>query len=467
MIQTLAQLQAEITVCVTTIDGPERVARLINSIRQLYPSIRIIVGERTNNSLKSPLVSTDADVHFFPYNFSASATKNAIVALVDTKYFLQCDDDYIFSSETDLSHAHNVLEADQSIAIVGGMLFDIYDIDQFNEKNPRKWEKIFIYNKRHRQLVLSPIRLELRMALNAQSSRYHTCDSVLNFALMRTICFHRGTIKWDPLIEDSAENEDFYLWIKTQASGIKVAYCPDMFAYHHIEKGSGSSNINLPERMNGWSEFRKKWDIDDVIDKGDGNIQYTNAISLNSYNLPFDVFLPYYGSRDLESKRQLPENALGIDTNWNLYHTSQNFGSAGGLFLNRSNGQLIAFFDHDIHETWANNNNNTWKNQPLEFQMRAHALNLQFRDIEKKLQQYNQGYQSFPVLREGSMEHFVQLRDNSILMRLLFRADGRPVKALRILLFRSDSEPRQIFKRIVRKKNGIPRTIFKIWLYKG
>jgi len=52
----------------------------------------------------------------------------------------------------------------------------------------------------------------------------------------------------------------------------------------------------------------------------------------------------------------------------------------------------------------------------------------------------------------------------SLLEKLLFRTDGRPIKPLRRLLFHKSGEPRESFRFLVLHKNGKSRRAFSYWL---
>jgi len=56
------------------------------------------------------------------------------------------------------------------------------------------------------------------------------------------------------------------------------------------------------------------------------------------------------------------------------------------------------------------------------------------------------------------------LLDRSILEKLFFRVDGRPVKWLRRLLFHKSNKPRKLFRTLVSHKNGEPRRAFSYWM---
>lgn len=56
------------------------------------------------------------------------------------------------------------------------------------------------------------------------------------------------------------------------------------------------------------------------------------------------------------------------------------------------------------------------------------------------------------------------LRGRSIVEKLFFRVDGRPIKPLRRLLFHNSGKPRSLFRILVQHRNGDPRRAFSYWL---
>ena len=70
-------------------------------------------------------------------------------------------------------------------------------------------------------------------------------------------------------------------------------------------------------------------------------------------------------------------------------------------------------------------------------------------------------------LRDSFLEFESQARyifKRSLLEKLFFRIDGRPVKPLRRTLFHNSGAPRKMFHRLVFHRNGKPRRAFSRWL---
>jgi FkbM family methyltransferase len=68
----------------------------------------------------------------------------------------------------------------------------------------------------------------------------------------------------------------------------------------------------------------------------------------------------------------------------------------------------------------------------------------------------------------GELKASVQyILKRSLLEKLFFRVDGRPIKPLRRLLFHNSTKPRSLFRILVLRKSGKPRRAFSYWLNSG
>jgi hypothetical protein len=56
------------------------------------------------------------------------------------------------------------------------------------------------------------------------------------------------------------------------------------------------------------------------------------------------------------------------------------------------------------------------------------------------------------------------LRKRSLIEKIFFRVDGRPIKLLRRILFHNSETPRSLFRILVVRRNGEPRRAFSYWL---
>ncbi len=280
-----------LTIVIVTIDRPRSVIRLVRSIIARYPGVKILVGVQSDGCEEASLSNIGADVYRFPFDFGLSATRNAVITHVATKYFLLCDDDFIFDRDTDVAPAVDILNANPEIGIVGGLLYDIDAEDKPNKQTPRTWEKLILLNKEQRAMILVPITSIPVSPTYSGIWRYFITQTVMNFAAMRTDLFHTGVLSWDPRFKIDGEHEDFYLNIMRYAPHVVVAYCPSMFAYHnHSRAHYGPHYESLRDRRDGVRLLAEKWNIDKVVDIWGVVGKVRDGVTLSAYPCPHDFF---------------------------------------------------------------------------------------------------------------------------------------------------------------------------------
>lgn len=112
-------VETDVTLIVKTFERPECIQRLIASIRQFYPNIRIIVVDDS----RKPTPISDTEYHTLPFATGTSIGRNLAVSKVVTKYFMTLDDDFVFTPQTDLQARYGVLEH-TDIDMVGTNVID-------------------------------------------------------------------------------------------------------------------------------------------------------------------------------------------------------------------------------------------------------------------------------------------------------------------------------------------------------
>lgn len=253
-----------VTICITTFQRPDCASRLLESIRRQHPDVSILVAEQVGEKGESDRVSFErygAIVVERPYDDGVTASRNAMVRQVSTPYFVICDDDFVWSGETDLSLPLNVLQSAPQIAVVGGKLYDNFD-NRLSKENPRHWERWLIHDRKTRTLFEIPIdATELQMRTIGNETVF-CVDTVMNFAMMRTSAFSEG-LAWDEQFKSNGEHEDFYLHLKENTK-FEVVYHPEFVAYHcPVATGQYAT---LRNRTVGWKRFGEKWNLRYLVD---------------------------------------------------------------------------------------------------------------------------------------------------------------------------------------------------------
>jgi hypothetical protein len=487
-------LRSDVTIVVATIDQPQAAIRLVQSIRQRYPNICILVGEQISDPDTSILKSIDADVLFFPYDHGVAATRNDLVSRVLTEYFILCCDDFIFGKRTDYTPAIEILDNHKTIGVVGGLLFDIYDNDDLNEMAPIYFEKWININEDRKSMLLIPIAYELPEYYYLNNWRYLYADTVLDWAVMRTCLFHNGALGWDVRFKAAGEREDFYLQRKLTAPHVKVVYCPDLVAYRNQASGRYGDNYQDHSRLSGWADFRRKWNIDRVIDVSQAGGYCINTIDAMVYSAAIS-YHDFIGQLN-EREKWIDPNAVDFDVNGRLYCRSFWPESASrrdrsDLFLCERTGEFHVVRSADgeqeaeaaraqletrLQEAEAARAQLETRLQEAEaaraqLETRLQEAEAARAQLETRLQEAEARARATEVfLRHATESRNELIRENGYLKdrtaweRLFFRTSGKPIKLLRRVLFHNNGKPRGLFRKYVLDSAVRPSGALHYWM---
>lgn len=256
-----------ISICVATVRRPYCIQRFINSVRANFPEIPIIVGdqEKPNQYLHAYYEAAGAKVVYVGQDAGVGVARHAAIAKVQTEYILFCDDDFIFSNETQLDAPLQILEHDRDIDIVGGAVRDLIGRIDAPFSTVRRWEQFFALDRKRRIVLTTMIDSFTPQKKEVDGVPYFLADTVLNWKLVRRSAFERGA-GWDPRFKCNGEHSDFYFNIK-ENTNIGVAYCPYFTVYHHSPEDY--SYIVKREDQDGFKRLAEKWGIDEVLDIDD------------------------------------------------------------------------------------------------------------------------------------------------------------------------------------------------------
>ena len=253
-----------VTICVNTVDRPYCIQRLIKSIRAVYPSIAIILADQNppEPAMEAFCDAMNVKVVRMPYGSGVGAGRNAAARHVETEFILYCDDDFLFSEETDFSPLIRIFEADPEIDILGGLVRDICGRLESETWQVRRWEFFLIRDRTRGILLRTDIDCFSPQRKEVAGTPYFATDTALNWKLCRRVTIERGAV-WDPRFICNGEHEDFYLNVK-ENTDVKVAYCPSMIVYHHSPEDIGYA----PKRnaMEGLRLFGEKWELSEYVE---------------------------------------------------------------------------------------------------------------------------------------------------------------------------------------------------------
>ena len=248
-----------------TMERPVAAQRFVRSARLMFPDVPIYVADQSRalGPMAEFYEAERVTVVRMPFDAGLSASRNALVAAMDVDYFALCDDDFILGPATTFTSAISVLEQDEALGVVGGML---HDYDGAAERI-RNWEMFFDHDERNGRFTATPIYNYPPIARRLAGETVYLCDAVMNFAVFRKAMFS-STICWEERIKINGEHEDFYLNLKKH-SHYRVAYLPALAALHwHVRQHGDYKSLRL--RDEGWREFMRKWELSSHLEIGTG-----------------------------------------------------------------------------------------------------------------------------------------------------------------------------------------------------
>uniref|UniRef100_A0A9J8BI65 Beta-1,4 N-acetylgalactosaminyltransferase n=1 Tax=Cyprinus carpio carpio TaxID=630221 RepID=A0A9J8BI65_CYPCA len=111
-----------VTIATKTFLRYDKLQDLINSIRQFYPTITIVIADDTEEP--KPVTGPYIEHFIMPFGKGWFAGRNLAVSQVATKYVLWVDDDFIFTSSTKLEKMVDILER-TTLDLVGGAVREV------------------------------------------------------------------------------------------------------------------------------------------------------------------------------------------------------------------------------------------------------------------------------------------------------------------------------------------------------
>jgi GT2 family glycosyltransferase len=264
----MASVSPWLALCFATIERPQVVQRLVQSVRRYFPDLPIYAADQSRHlaAMSSFYAENKVRVLHMPYDIGVTASRNKLAREIDADYFVLCDDDFILGPQTSFRDAVRILETHLEIGVVGGRLYDFGW--NSNQERIRHWELFLQYDRQQKILFSIPIYELAPKVRQLGGVRFYLCDAVLNFAVFRRSMFAKG-VQWDERFKSNGEHEDFYLNLKVNSS-YRVAFLPTMVAYHHHPEEYRAYIARLRERNEGWRRFFEKWDLEQHVELGLG-----------------------------------------------------------------------------------------------------------------------------------------------------------------------------------------------------
>lgn len=132
----------DVTIIVKTLEREEHLKNLLYSIRKLRFNGPIFIADDSRITYKEIIINTfpDLNIKYFelPYDSGTSIGRNYMLNKVTTKYFVLCDDDFIFESRTRIPLMLQILK-NNKLDILGGVFREYLP----KTKLHHKWHKLF------------------------------------------------------------------------------------------------------------------------------------------------------------------------------------------------------------------------------------------------------------------------------------------------------------------------------------
>ncbi|KAM8755034.1 beta-1,4 N-acetylgalactosaminyltransferase 1a [Acanthopagrus schlegelii] len=115
-------ISALVTIATKTFLRYDKLKDLIDSIRQYYPTVTIVIAD--DNKHPQPVTGPHIEHYIMPFGKGWFAGRNLAVSQVTTKYVLWADDDFIFTANTKLERMVEILER-TTLDLVGGAVREV------------------------------------------------------------------------------------------------------------------------------------------------------------------------------------------------------------------------------------------------------------------------------------------------------------------------------------------------------
>ncbi len=281
---------ADTTVCVTVLFRFHLLERFLESVRQYYPEIAIVVADNSFHPIdwggdeflrfREIVCRYAARPVLLPFNSGVSATRNAAVAAAETPYVIVCEEDFQFTSRTKLEKMLRPIRAGLA-DVVGGLEQYTNPANGWLQASvpPDKPATVqyaadvdFIGEAPHRQLQFSPVDHESRTQLAGVVCR--RADVIHNFYAAARSAYLQSPC--DPALK-VCEHLDHFLRLKRDAA--RVYYTPEAIVEHHTPDGLADQRF-LAARLTGQNYHRpfcENWQVDPQ-----GTTDYGGFIQLTS-----------------------------------------------------------------------------------------------------------------------------------------------------------------------------------------
>lgn len=250
------KFESDITILIKTLEREAHLIQLLNSIIHYNFSGPIIIADDSivpyKDSILNKFPQLDIQYIELPYDTGTAEGRNRMLEIVQTPYFLLCDDDFVFDRRTRIPLMKKLLE-NNKLDILAGVFI------QHNRKTRiGKYSiKINEYLRKIGWILPSNSIYEYYAGLIINSDRISLysipysdpitiCDLTHNFFLARTEKV-KSFGGWNPILK-GGEHQNFF--IRAKIAGLKVGTTRKCGVVHDQWTGNSIEYQNLRNRGN-------------------------------------------------------------------------------------------------------------------------------------------------------------------------------------------------------------------------
>ncbi|XP_077897201.1 beta-1,4 N-acetylgalactosaminyltransferase 2 [Ictidomys tridecemlineatus] len=219
------KLRNLVTIATKTFLRPHKLKVLLQSIREYYPDVTVIVADDG----KKPLEIKDDYVEYYtmPFGKGWFAGRNLAISQVTTKYVLWVDDDFVFNNKTKIEMLVDVLEKTELDVVGGSLMGNTFQFKLLLEQS-EAGDCLHKRNGWFQRLDGFP--------------RCVVTSGVANFFLAHTERLLR--VGFDPRLQRVAHSEFFIDGL----GSLLVGSCPDVVVGHQSRSPSKDSELAALEK---------------------------------------------------------------------------------------------------------------------------------------------------------------------------------------------------------------------------
>ena len=229
--------KTRIAIGIKTFMREEALFKTLKAIKEHFPlPYRIYLADDSRISddkeyIYGRLDKEDHKIFRLSFNSGLSVGRNRIVKEITEDYILIMDDDILLQDGDSIKNMKTVLDSDERLGLVSGMLFtesgQYLACENYQKGLKFEWKSGFL----HRY----PIKRDIH---EVDGIKFIYADQVVNFFLAKKEIFQK--VSWDNRIKIEWEHIDFFLALKQ--SGWKSAVCLDTKAAHQYIKPDAEYN---------------------------------------------------------------------------------------------------------------------------------------------------------------------------------------------------------------------------------